>query len=164
MNDATSLVVMMETAAALENVEEIIGTEGVDMMLIGSNDFCAELGISGQYDHPKLLEAFARCIAVAGKVRQICRHWRSRRARRPDDAVRPHGRPLRLHRHRHGVPDGGLCAKSEVRAGYQGLEGAQSHYAVGDVEVADDFLADQIAQRLRGAAADRAIARAAIES
>src|SRR5579871_4774120 len=29
MNDATSLVVMMETVAALENVEAIIGTEGV---------------------------------------------------------------------------------------------------------------------------------------
>ena len=68
MNDATSLVVMMETAAALENVEAIVGTEGVDMLLIGSNDLCAELGIPGQYDHPKLLEAFAHCIAVAGKV------------------------------------------------------------------------------------------------
>ena len=40
MNDATSLVVMMETVAALENVEEIIATDGVDMLLIGSNDLC----------------------------------------------------------------------------------------------------------------------------
>jgi 4-hydroxy-2-oxoheptanedioate aldolase len=68
MNDATSLVVMMETAAALENVEEIIATEGVDMLLIGSNDLCAEMGITGQYDHPRLKEAFARSIAAAGKV------------------------------------------------------------------------------------------------
>ena len=65
MNDATSLVVMMETAAALENVEEIIGTDGVDMLLIGSNDLCAEMGIPGQYDHPKLKDAFARSIAAA---------------------------------------------------------------------------------------------------
>jgi 4-hydroxy-2-oxoheptanedioate aldolase len=68
MNDATSLVVMMETAAALENVEEIIATEGVDMLLIGSNDLCAEMGITGQYDHPRLKEAFARSIAAAAKV------------------------------------------------------------------------------------------------
>src|ERR1700759_1543372 len=47
MNDATSLVVMMETVAALENVEEIIATEGVDMLLIGSKDLCAEMGITG---------------------------------------------------------------------------------------------------------------------
>ena len=35
MNDATSLVVMLETMAALENVDEIIATEGVDMLLVG---------------------------------------------------------------------------------------------------------------------------------
>ncbi|MFO1023991.1 MAG: aldolase/citrate lyase family protein [Acetobacteraceae bacterium] len=68
MNDATSLVVMMETVAALENVEEIIGTDGVDMLLIGSNDLCAEMDIIGQYDHPKLRDAFVRCIEAAGKV------------------------------------------------------------------------------------------------
>jgi 4-hydroxy-2-oxoheptanedioate aldolase len=68
MNDATSLVLMLETATALENVEEIIATDGVDMMMIGSNDLCGELGISGQYDHPKLEAAFARAIAAARKV------------------------------------------------------------------------------------------------
>jgi 2-keto-3-deoxy-L-rhamnonate aldolase RhmA len=67
MNAATSLVVMMETAAALENVEEIIATEGVDMLLIGSNDLCAEMGITGEFDHPRLEDAFARSIAAAGK-------------------------------------------------------------------------------------------------
>lgn len=68
MNDATSLVVMMETVAALENAEDIIAVEGVDMLLIGSNDLCAEMGIVGQYDHPRLKDAFARCIAAAAKV------------------------------------------------------------------------------------------------
>ena len=68
MNAATSLVVMMETIAALDNVEEIIATDGVDMLLIGSNDLCAEMGITGQYDHPRLKDAFARSIAAARKV------------------------------------------------------------------------------------------------
>lgn len=68
MNDATSLVVMLETAAALDNVEEIIATDGVDMLLIGSNDLSAELGITGQYDHPKLEAAFARAIGAASAV------------------------------------------------------------------------------------------------
>ena len=68
MNEATSLVVMMETTAALENVEEIIATKGVDMLLIGSNDLCAEMGIPGQYDHPRLKAAFARSIDAARKV------------------------------------------------------------------------------------------------
>jgi hypothetical protein len=68
MNAASSLVVMMETVAALENVEEIAGVEGVDMLLIGSNDLCAEMGIPGQYDHPKLHAAFERTIAAAERV------------------------------------------------------------------------------------------------
>jgi 2-keto-3-deoxy-L-rhamnonate aldolase RhmA len=67
MNDATSLVVMLETVAALENVEEIIATDGVDMLLIGSNDLCAEMGIPGQYDNPRLAEAFGRAISFATK-------------------------------------------------------------------------------------------------
>ena len=65
MNEASSLVVMLETAAALDNVEEIIAVDGVDMLLVGSNDLCSELGITGQFDHPKLRDAFARCIAAA---------------------------------------------------------------------------------------------------
>src|ERR1051326_8635990 len=68
MNDATSLVLMLETVAALENVEEIIAVNGVDMMMIGSNDLCGEMGISGQYDSPKLEAVFARAIAAAKKA------------------------------------------------------------------------------------------------
>lgn len=68
MNDATSLVVMLETVAALENVEAIIATDGVDMLLVGSNDLCGEMGITGQYDHPLLHDAFARSIKAAQKV------------------------------------------------------------------------------------------------
>ena len=67
MNDATVLVVMMETVAALEHVEEIAAVEGVDMLLIGSNDLCNEMGISGQYDHARLHDAFQRTIAAARK-------------------------------------------------------------------------------------------------
>ncbi len=68
MNDATSLVVMMETVAALENVEDIVATDGIDMLLVGSNDLCSEMGIAGQYDHPRLKDAFARSIEAARNV------------------------------------------------------------------------------------------------
>jgi 4-hydroxy-2-oxoheptanedioate aldolase len=68
MNNATSLVVMLETVAALDAVEEIIAVDGVDMLLVGSNDLCSEMGISGQFDHSRLKDAFARSIAAARKV------------------------------------------------------------------------------------------------
>ena len=67
MNDATALVLMLETVAALENVDEIMAVDGVDMMMIGSNDLCNEMGITGQYDSPKLRDAFERAIAAARK-------------------------------------------------------------------------------------------------
>jgi 2-keto-3-deoxy-L-rhamnonate aldolase RhmA len=65
MNDTTSVVVMLETVAALDNVEAIIAVDGVDLLLIGSNDLCAEMGIPGRFDHPRLKDAFARSIAAA---------------------------------------------------------------------------------------------------
>jgi 4-hydroxy-2-oxoheptanedioate aldolase len=68
MNAATMLVVMLETVAALEHVEDIIAVDGVDMLLVGSNDLCNEMGITGQYDHPRLRDAFARAIAAARAV------------------------------------------------------------------------------------------------
>jgi 4-hydroxy-2-oxoheptanedioate aldolase len=67
MNDATMVVVMMETIGALENVEAIAAVEGIDMLLIGTNDLCGELGIVGQYDHPKVFDAYARTIAACRK-------------------------------------------------------------------------------------------------
>lgn len=68
MNDASSLVVMLETVAALDNVEDIIAVEGIDMLLVGSNDLCAEMGIPGQFDDARLTQAFERAIAAARKV------------------------------------------------------------------------------------------------
>jgi 2-keto-3-deoxy-L-rhamnonate aldolase RhmA len=68
MNAATSVVMMLETVAALESVEAIIAVDGVDMLLVGSNDLCAEMGITGQFDHPRLKDAFARAIAAARTV------------------------------------------------------------------------------------------------
>jgi 2-keto-3-deoxy-L-rhamnonate aldolase RhmA len=65
LNEATLVAVMVETVEALDHVEEIAAVEGVDMLLIGSNDLTAEMGIAGEYDHPRLTEAFARTIAAA---------------------------------------------------------------------------------------------------
>jgi 4-hydroxy-2-oxoheptanedioate aldolase len=65
LNQGTSVVLMLETAAALESVEEIIAVEGVDMLMIGTNDLCSELGITGQYGHPLIRGAYQRAIDAA---------------------------------------------------------------------------------------------------
>ncbi len=67
LNAATMVVVMMEAVEALERVEEIASVEGVDMMLIGTNDLTAEWGVPGQYDDPRVASAYERTIAACRK-------------------------------------------------------------------------------------------------
>jgi len=67
LNDATLVVLMMETADALENVDELAAVPGVDLLLIGTNDLSAALGITGQFDHALISEAYARTIAACRK-------------------------------------------------------------------------------------------------
>ena len=43
---------------AVTNADSIAAVPGVDMLLVGSNDLCAEMGIPGQFHHPKLKEAY----------------------------------------------------------------------------------------------------------
>ena len=61
-NRTTALVVQIETAAGVRNIEEIAAIEGVDCVFIGHYDLSADLGISGQFDHPELLAAIDRVI------------------------------------------------------------------------------------------------------
>ena len=67
LNEATLVCVMMEAVDALEHVEEIAAVEGVDMMLIGTNDLTAEWGIPGDYDDPRVAAAYERTIAACRK-------------------------------------------------------------------------------------------------
>ena len=63
LNAETLLIVMLETPAGIANAEAIAAVPGIDMLLIGTNDLCAELGIPGEQRHPRIREAFA---AAAG--------------------------------------------------------------------------------------------------
>lgn len=67
-NAATLVIPMIETLEALELVDEIAAVEGVDSLLIGTNDLTAEMGIPGDYENPRLIEAYERTIAACNKV------------------------------------------------------------------------------------------------
>lgn len=64
-NEATLVIVMIETLEALEIVDQIARVPGVDQLLIGTNDLTAEMGIPGEYDHPRLTEAYQKVIDAA---------------------------------------------------------------------------------------------------
>ena len=60
----STVFVMMETVECLENVEAIAALEGVDVLLLGANDLSLELGVLGEWEHPKF-QAAVRAIATA---------------------------------------------------------------------------------------------------
>jgi len=67
MNEATMVVVQFETADAIERAEEIAAVEGVDMVLIGTNDLLADMGIPGQYEHQRVRDAYVHTLAACTK-------------------------------------------------------------------------------------------------
>jgi 2-keto-3-deoxy-L-rhamnonate aldolase RhmA len=60
-------VVMIESPEAVANAGEIAAVDGVDVLLIGTSDLTAELGVSGQLGHPKVADAYAKVGAACAK-------------------------------------------------------------------------------------------------
>jgi 2-keto-3-deoxy-L-rhamnonate aldolase RhmA len=64
LNQAVLVIAMIESPQAVGNAREIAAVEGIDGLLIGTSDLTAELGISGQIDHPKVVDAYATVAAA----------------------------------------------------------------------------------------------------
>ncbi len=64
VNEATLVVIMLETPRAIENLGEIAQVPGIDVLLIGTNDMCMEMGIPGQLDDRRIGEIYAAVIAA----------------------------------------------------------------------------------------------------
>lgn len=67
VNEETLVVVMIESPRGVENCEAIAAVKGIDALLIGTNDLCFEMGIPGQFDDPKVAEAYKKVIAACKK-------------------------------------------------------------------------------------------------
>jgi 2-keto-3-deoxy-L-rhamnonate aldolase RhmA len=60
------VIIIIEEARAVERIDEIAATPGVDVLFIGTNDLSFSLGLRGNQDDPKHAAAVAR-IVDAGK-------------------------------------------------------------------------------------------------
>ncbi len=54
------VVAMLETPAGIDAAMDIAAVPGVDMLLIGTNDLCTELGVPGQLRDPRVRDAYER--------------------------------------------------------------------------------------------------------
>jgi len=59
-------VIQIETLNALQNIDDIAATEGVDVLFVGPNDLSLALGFFGQLDHAHYQKAI-RDVATAAK-------------------------------------------------------------------------------------------------
>ena len=113
LNDATILIMQFESEQALSNAEEIAGVDGVDLVMIGSNDLLADWGLAGQYEHPRLRDAYAKTIAALPQAWQACQRRRTRFASATCRRIRTHGRALCLDRDRSRFSSCGLHRQSQ---------------------------------------------------
>ncbi|MFC5409315.1 HpcH/HpaI aldolase/citrate lyase family protein [Larkinella bovis] len=61
-------VVQIETVEVLNHLDEVAGIDGVDVLFIGPADLSMELGIFGQFDHPRFKEALRETVNAAQKA------------------------------------------------------------------------------------------------
>jgi|SRR5579871_358336 len=65
MNAHTMVVLQIETKRALEAREELLAVGGIDAVMVGPADLSISLGVPGEFQHPKMVEAME-------KVRDSC--------------------------------------------------------------------------------------------
>lgn len=64
-NEATLLVLKIESRLGLENAEEMVSKECVDGVVFGPGDLGADMGLHGQQDHPDLIGAMEGVASMA---------------------------------------------------------------------------------------------------
>jgi 2-keto-3-deoxy-L-rhamnonate aldolase RhmA len=64
-NSATAVIAMIEDQASITQIRKILAVEGLDGVLIGTNDLCADLGIQGKPDNALIDDAFHTATSAA---------------------------------------------------------------------------------------------------
>lgn len=62
-NDSILNVVLIESLAAVDALDDILSVDGLDIVAVARGDLSQNLGVAGQYDHPRLAEVVARAEA-----------------------------------------------------------------------------------------------------
>lgn len=64
LNGATLVCVMVESPSAVSQVAEIAAVDGVDLVLVGTQDLSGALGVPGVVDHPTVVEQYEQVAAA----------------------------------------------------------------------------------------------------
>ena len=67
-DDLVMFIPIIESAEAVENIDDILAVETVDTFIIGPVDLSISLGVPFQFDHPKYAEAENRILKAAQRT------------------------------------------------------------------------------------------------
>lgn len=76
-NDNVKVCVQIESRRAVENIEDIAGVDGIDMLFIGPNDLAASMGYTA-FEHantPEVQEASAKVLRVGLEAGKYVGHF-----------------------------------------------------------------------------------------
>ena len=62
LNEHTMVVLQIETKLAVERREELLAVPGIDAVMIGPSDLSISLGVPGDFEHPKMIDAVEKII------------------------------------------------------------------------------------------------------
>jgi 2-keto-3-deoxy-L-rhamnonate aldolase RhmA len=87
-NQNTMVILQIETATAVERRDELLSVPGIDAVMIGPVDLSISLGVPGDFEHPKMVDAMEKirdsCIkhgvAPGTQVRSLslAKFWKER--------------------------------------------------------------------------------------
>lgn len=87
-NNSLTIIAQIETAEAIDNLDEIAAVEGVHMLLVGPNDLSIALGHPGDLMNPACVTAIqkvidvcnkhGKCAAIHQNTQELCIEWLKR--------------------------------------------------------------------------------------
>jgi 2-keto-3-deoxy-L-rhamnonate aldolase RhmA len=88
MNANTMVVLQIETRRALDAREELLAVAGIDAVMVGPADLSISLGVPGDFQHPKMVEAIEAvrdsCVergiapGIQTRTPALARFWKER--------------------------------------------------------------------------------------
>ena len=107
------VLIQIETASAVQEVDAIAAINGVDLLFVGPADLSQSLGVLGQLSHPRVWEAID---AVAAACKRHGKHWGVVPAD-PAFAERAHDKGCRM-----------LSLNTDILAMRRGIEAAKTAF------------------------------------
>ena len=71
-NESSTFIIQVESIEAVNNIEDLLAFDEIDAVMVGPYDISGSLGVPGQLDHPKVLEASKKVITACEKYEKSC--------------------------------------------------------------------------------------------